>query len=69
MGFFLVLLNENVHMKSLRNDLAFLGMFWDWEGRPCGSSFFRIIEMKIFLKLGCNTKKKYPHTLTWDFYK
>lgn len=48
MGIYLVLLKANVYMKSLRNDLALLGMFWDWEGRPCTSSFFKIIETSIF---------------------
>lgn len=51
MGIYLVLLKVNMYSNSLRNDLAFLGMVWEWEERPCIRSFFKIIGAKIFHEL------------------
>lgn len=51
MGIYLVLLKVNMYGNSLRNDLAFLGMIWDWEARPYTRSFFKTIGTKIFHEL------------------
>lgn len=49
MGIYLVLLKVNMYRNSLRNDLSFLGMVWDWEARTC--LFFKTIGTKIFHEL------------------